>query len=404
MLHEIVIIGGGFGGLKIAKKLSSFNNWEKKKIHITVIDKNRYHTFQPNLYEVASSFMIENFEGEKERFLNLKSSASVSFEEIFLENLNISFLEDEFTDIDFKENQVYLKSGNKKDYDFLVIAVGSKTNYFNISGLYENSFPLKNINEALQLRNEIDEIFINTPKNQNINIVIGGGGFTGCELAGEIAGYIKKLSKIHSRPENTVFCTIVDATTSLIFGTSFWTQKKALKRLESLGVKFILGSPIKEVVNKKIVLKNELIVPFDILIWTGGVKSSCEKVDDFLRIIDHKNVFGVGDTIFCLNKKSNTPFPMTASIALRQASCVAENIKNIILKKDLISRNLNSPGFIIPLGGKYAILEKGKIKIAGFLPWILKQIISLQYWISILGFIKGFKIWKNGVKIFLKND
>lgn len=404
MLHEIVIIGGGFGGLKIAKKLSSFNNWEKKKIHITVIDKNRYHTFQPNLYEVASSFMIENFEGEKERFLNLKSSASVSFEEIFLENLNISFLEDEFTDIDFKENQVYLKSGNKKDYDFLVIAVGSKTNYFNISGLYENSFPLKNINEALQLRNEIDEIFINTPKNQNINIVIGGGGFTGCELAGEIAGYIKKLSKIHSHPENTVFCTIVDATTSLISGTSFWTQKKALKRLESLGVKFILGSPIKEVVNKKIVLKNELIVPFDILIWTGGVKSSCEKVDDFLRIIDHKNVFGVGDTIFCLNKKSNTPFPMTASIALRQASCVAENIKNIILKKDLISRNLNSPGFIIPLGGKYAILEKGKIKIAGFLPWILKQIISLQYWISILGFIKGFKIWKNGVKIFLKND
>lgn len=414
MIHEVVIIGGGFGGVRVAKILA-----KEKNLHITLIDKSRYHTYHPNLYEVATAHLSEVFGHLKINFYDLHSSAAYSLEDIFLDDLNVSVLEDEFAGADFKKYFVKLKKGGKLRYDFLALAMGSETNYFGIPGMSANALPLKNFFDALELRNAIDELFFAAPKNHLIKIVIGGGGFTGCEFAGELIGYIKKLSRIHGRPEYYAECLIVEAAETLLGGAGEWIQKKAAARLQKLGGKIMFKSMIKEIRQKEIVLGDGSKIPYDLLVWTAGVKaseavktlegvkfekSSCIAVDKHFRIAPHENVFGVGDITYCVDEATGKALPMTAAVALREAKYVAENIKRAIAKKPPLAYRVTQPGFIIPLGGRYALLELYGIRLAGFLPWALKELIGLKYWTETLGLRKAWGLWKKGLEIHARND
>ena len=278
MTHDIVIVGGGFGGVRAAKILSkwsaSWRNAGGHHVNITLIDKSRHHTYYPNLYEVATAHLPEVFGHLPLNFFDLKSSAIYPLEDIFLDETNVAVLEDEVTNVDFKKRQIKLKKSASLRYDILILGAGSETNYFNIPGLLEHALPLKNFFEALEIRNAIDEIFYRTPKNQLIKIVIGGGGFTGCEFAGELVGYMKKLARIHGRPEYYGECLIVEAADALLGGVSAWSRKKAEKRLAGLGVKFKFKSAIKAVEDGHVLLADGSKIPYDALIWTAGVKAS----------------------------------------------------------------------------------------------------------------------------------
>ncbi|QQG42410.1 MAG: FAD-dependent oxidoreductase [Candidatus Giovannonibacteria bacterium] len=421
MIHDVVIIGGGFGGVKIAKILA-----DEKNLRVTLVDKSRYHTFYPNLYEVATAHLPEVFGHLPIDFVDLKSSVIYPLEDIFLDDLNVSVLEDEFLGADFKKHFVNLKRTGKLRYDFLVLAMGSETNYFGIPGMTEKALPLKNFFDALALRNAIDELFFRAPKNHLIKIVIGGGGFTGCELAGELMGYMDKLSQIHGRPRYYAECLIVEAAEALLGSASPWVQKKAKARLQKLGVKFMFKSAIKEIGQKEIILgggppAGEACpkVPYDLLVWTAGVKASesvkalegvkfekasCVAVDKNLRIAPYENVFGVGDITYCVDEATGKSLPMTASVALREAKCVAENIKRTAARKTLLHYRVNHPGFIIPLGGKYALLELYGVRFSGFLPWFLKEFIALRYWAGLLGWQRAYGLWRKGLEIHSRND
>lgn len=414
MIHEVAIIGGGFGGVRVAKKLA-----RESGLHMTLIDKSRYHTFHPNLYEVAASYLPEVFGHLPLDFVDLKSSAVYPLEDIFLNDLNVTFLEDEVLRADFKKKELALKKTGRRPYDILVIAAGSETNYFNTPSLEARALPLKNFFQALAVRNAIDEAFFRLPKNHIIKIVIGGGGFTGCELAGELIGYTKKLAKLHGHPEYYVECLIIEGSDRLLGGASEWTQKKAKDRLGALGVKFKFNSLIKGVDDGEMILEDGSKIPYDVLIWTAGVKASslarafsgvklekafCMTVDKYLRISPYENVFGVGDITYCVDEATGKSLPMTASVALREGDLVAKNILNLLNKKPLKKYKPSHPGFIIPLGGKYAILESGGVRLAGVLPWVLKHIVSFQYWRGLIGFQKTLNIWRRGLEIFSRND
>ncbi|OGF64573.1 hypothetical protein A2661_01230 [Candidatus Giovannonibacteria bacterium RIFCSPHIGHO2_01_FULL_45_24] len=414
MIHEIIIVGGGFGGARVAKLLA-----EEPNFHITLVDKSRYHTFYPNLYEVATAYLPEAFGHLPIDFVDLKSSAIYPLEDIFLDDINVSVLEDEFLGADFKKHFVNLRKTGKLRYDFLALAMGSETNYFGIPGMAEKALPLKNFFDALGLRNAIDELFFRAPKNQLIKIVIGGGGFTGCELAGELMGYMDKLSRIHGRPRYYAECLIVEAAETLLGSASPWVQKKAKARLEKLDVKFMFKSAIKEIRQNEIILGVGSKVPYDLLIWTAGVKASesvktlesvklekasCVPVDKNLRIAPHENVFGVGDITYSVDEATGKSLPMTASVALREAKCVAENIKRMAAKKPLLYYRASHPGFIIPLGGRYALLELYGVRLSGLLPWLLKEFIALKYWAGLLGWRRAFGLWKKGLEIHSWND
>ncbi len=415
MVKEVVIVGGGFGGVRAARRLSAWG----RDIHITLIDKERYHTFHPELYEVATANLPEAGFSAPGEFYELRSTASYPLEDIFAHDLNVTVLHDAVTAIDFKKQEVGLASNKSHSYDILVLGMGSETNYFNIPHLYEYALPLKTLWDALQIRNELDELFRSKPKHERIHLVIGGGGFTGCEFAGELCMYARDLATSHGRAPELTDITIVEGSPMLLPGVDSWTQQKAKKRLERLCVKFIFERPIAGVEAKKIILKDGATVSFDCLIWTAGVRANeltttfadikpeknlCMAVDEYLRIMPYTNVFSVGDVTYCVDPATGKSLPMTATVALREGRFVAENIKRMLTKKELRKYKPSYPGFVIPLGGKYAIFEIHQFHIAGIFPWILKNIISLKYWVGILGLRRGVTMWWHGAKLFLKND
>jgi len=403
MLHEVVIIGGGFGGVRVAKRLA-----QESGLHITLIDKSRYHTFHPNLYEVAASYLPEVFGHLPLDFIDLKSSAIYPLEDIFLGDLNVTVLEDEVLLADFKKKELILKKTGQRPYDVLVVAAGSETNYFNISGLEAKALPLKNFFQALSVRNAIDEVFFRLAKGHIIKIVIGGGGFSGCEFAGELIGYTKKLAKIHGHPEYYIECLIVEGSDRLLGGASPWVQKKVKARLESLGVKFKFNSLVKGVESAEIALVDGSKISYDVLVWTAGVKANdltrTLSVDKYLRVPPYENVFGAGDIAFCVDNATGRALPMTAYVALKEGDLVAKNIINLFAKKTLLEYKPRHAGFIVPLGGRYALMELYGVRLSGFLPWVLKHLVSLHYWAGLLGWPEAFRIWKKGIALYAKND
>ncbi len=415
MIQEVVIVGGGFGGVRVAKLLSRWG----RDIHITLIDKNRYHTFHPALYEVATADIPEPFAKQFSDFGELRSSAAYSLEDIFLNDLNVTFKEDELVSLDARKKELTLKNSPLHRYDILVLALGSETEYFNIPGLRARGLSLKSVMEAMTVRDAIDEAFARAPKHRRISIMIGGGGFTGCELAGEMIGYMKDLARIHGRSANNAECIIVEASKNLLGGASPWIQKKAAARLKKLGVRILLESAVAEAEEKSVVLKNGERVFFDVLVWTAGVSvcrlvqemEGLEKekrgqftVDAMLHARPHEDIFALGDAACVVSPKTRAPLPMTASNAIREAWYAAENIKRTILKRPMLPFAAGNTRFVIPLGGRYALLESGRFRMSGFLPWVIKQLIEIHYWWTVVGLVKAFRIWRLGIRIFIRND
>ena len=181
----------------------------------------------------------------------------------------------------------------------------------------------------------------------------------------------------------------------------------------------MVNSKIKSVENNAIVLDDESKIPFDILIWIAGVRANkltdamteiklqkgfCVEADKSLKILLFANVFGIGDITYCVDESTGKSMPMTAMVALGQANVVAKNIRNSILKKPLKTYRPSYSGFIIPLGGRYGIIESHGFHIAGIIPWIAKRLVAFHYWYGIIGFKKAFSLAKNGIKIFIRND
>lgn len=204
---KIVILGGGFAGVRagldIAKQKIS-------NIDLTLINNGENHEFHADLYEVAAQFLIEEGSSKQKeiQYQNLLGTVSIPLKEIF-SGKDISLIKDKVEHINLVNKFLILSEKGKVEFDFLIIALGSTTNFFGIESLQEKSLVLKTVNDALNVRNSIDEIFHRKRRDEKIRIVVGGGGFTGSELAGEIAGYVKKLAKLHQHEENVVSVEIV---------------------------------------------------------------------------------------------------------------------------------------------------------------------------------------------------
>ncbi|MBI2609948.1 NAD(P)/FAD-dependent oxidoreductase [Candidatus Giovannonibacteria bacterium] len=411
---EILILGGGFGGvraaLRLARKLPSSK--------ITVVDKRKYHGYYPDLYELAAAvFPKKNNLGKKD-FLKLKSTVALPFKYIFSGFPNIKFVEGTVLDIDFEAGKVFLENNEALSYNFLILALGSETNFFNIPHLGEKAHELKNTTDALNIRSAFEEILDTRGKNTIISVIIAGGGFTGCELAGELARSLNAFARIYNHPRENFSITMIEGSSVLLGPTDPWIQKKAKERLEDLGAIIKLNSFIVDVKGDKIVLKDGSEIRFDLLIWTAGVrpnqllenikvkleKNGCVGTDKNLRALPFKNVFAIGDMCFSKNPETGKPLPMTAQVAMLEADYIGKYISKMVSGKNYKDFEPTVGRFIIPLGGKYALADLGIMKISGFLPWFLKRIVALKYFASIMPFGRAFKIWKRGLGIFIAND
>lgn len=418
MDRNIVILGAGFGGLHAAMRLGAAGKKGKLAGHKTIlIDKNNYHIYTPTLYEISTTSK------EVANYIDLKSVNTFPIAQL-LTKYPIDFIKSEVVKIDVQKGNVHLNDGRYIPYDYLIIALGSETNFLGIPGFKKRVFELKSFTDAIKIRDAVWETVGGAPQDKKVNIVIGGAGPTGVELAGEIQEWLAQLKKEGHNCQTNV--SIINRPDSILPRFDKNIIRKAVRRLEKLGTEIITGEIIESVSQSDVLLKSGRTVPCDIFIWTGGIKANSLtsifpfktrgkeqiKVDSKLLCVPNSpdldikgKIYAVGDITHVHNAKTDEQVPGVARAAISQAVVVAKNIISEINgeKKRDVYKPFNYP-YVIPIGGKYAIAKLGPIVISGFFGWILKGLVELNYLVSIMPKGKALKIWLKGLKIFIQND
>ena len=411
---KILILGGGFGGVRCALDL---NNKFKNGAEITLIDRNSYHLFIPAIYEVASAYGIK-----KDPFaVQLKKSICIPYADIFNET-SVDFIQAEIDQVNLQEKKVKTRGEHVFEYDYLVIALGSETSDYNIPGVKNYAHQFKTLEDALFINQKLEELseqFTKGGRTEPFSFLICGGGFTGIELAAELgccSKAIKTKCKLRGRCSTI---TLFEAGPKILPIVSEKERKSIKQRLTKLGIIIMENSPIEEMGPNYLKLKSGQKIGGDLIIWTAGIRpnsflksitglpltaSSKIPVEDSLELKGVKNIFAVGDNVEFIDKKSQKQVPALAYVAVDQGKIVAANIINQEKGKKLKKYKPFYNVFIVPIGGKYAVAYLGGIIINGFAGWLLRLMVDIKYFSSILPPIKAFKLYIDEMTVFLKND
>lgn len=393
-MKHIVVLGGGFAGVATVHNLRK--KFSKGEAKITLIDKRSYHLFTPSLYEVATSE-------------EPKGNIAFPFTELF--DKKVTFIKAQVLSVNPKEQTIKVKDGEEIPYDYLVLALGSEPAYYHIPGLKEYSITLKSLQDAVIMRNKIMNMCCKEGEcKRKVQVVIGGGGFSGTELAAELLTYKSKLARQHHLSPSCLEITIIQGSNRLLNELDERVSKLAEKRVKGRNVHFAFGGHIAKVTDTSVFTDNNNVYPYDILVWTGGVEGNqlAQKsnlpvnkrgqvvVNDFLQIEGFKNVFAVGDNAQFIDKKSQHPVPTVAPVAEDEGKVAAENIIRSIKGDALIAYKYFHFGYVVPLKGRYAVAQlTGGLHFDGVLGWALQQIVLLRYLLGILSFPKAFAKWNN---------
>lgn len=421
-MHNIVILGAGFAGLRCALTLERHLR-KSKLLHewsVILLDKNSYHTYTPALYEATSAYIWNGAgRGEKQHFEEmLGGSLCLPISQI-VEGKHIIFVHQEVSGIDFANKLVLTANGGKVSFTYLIFALGSRSIYFDIKGAETCCYGLKTLYDAFRIRRRIEEIFTKANKGEEIKIAMVGGGATGVETIAEVAKYARRLARDFKIARSKVKLFLLEAEAQILWGVPERQRRVIEKRLRRLGVAIRARARISEVENTCVVLEGGETCATNITLWAAGIKGPAlferfgelgldkrgrVTVDEFLRIEGQKNIFAVGDSAFFTDKRSGKPAPATVFIAEQQANLTAGNIVRLILGKPLRAFHISIPGYLISCGGKYAVVYVGGITFSGFLGWALKRLIDLKYFLSILPLAKAYSLWLQELRMFTKND
>lgn len=418
-MKTIVILGGGFAGLRSALTLS-------KKLkgnpayRVLLIDERPIHLYTPDLYEIATAYHDEITET---CLTQLKDAVAIPFSKI-IDHKPVEFLRDRVTKILPEKKMVALQNHGMLAFDYLVVALGSVVNYYGIPGLEEYASPLKTLMDGLAVNCHLDMHFHNLWKKdvkKEVHIVVGGGGATGVEFASELPGCINKLCKKYLYPREKVRITVIEGSSELT-GQGEKVTQTILKRFQELGIDVRLNTFIKKVdeigLHTETPTEEKKILPVDLLVWAGGVKpnpliresfqetskNGALVVNENLQSTNHPSLFAAGDNAYFVDPKVQKPAPMLAQIAFTQGKLIAENILAEIEGKKKKPYQTRLKGVIIPLGGKYALLKKGRFVLKGYFMWVLRRLVDLRYALSILPFRYALKKWIHDTNIFVGND
>ena len=379
---HIVIIGAGFAGLKLARKLNNHPNYA-----ITLIDKINYHQFQPLFYQVA----MANLDA---------SNISFPLRNIFQKSKNITIRLASVTNINAEKNNIETSNG-VFSYDYLVIATGAITNYFGNTAIEKKAFPMKSTLEALQIRNTLLQHFedaltanlINTKKL--LSIVIVGGGPTGVELSGALAE-MKTDSLPLEYPELNfaeMKIYLLEGTSRLLSAMSEASSQKAKEYLNKLGVTVMLNTIVKEYDGKEVLLQDGCIIESTFVIWAAGVKGNIPqgiqpdfisksnqiKTDCYHRVIATENVFALGDVAFIESELYPKGYPQLASVAIDQSKNLANNFIRLAKNKKIVPFQYVNKGSMATVGRNKAVVDLAipKLTLNGFLAWFIWMTLHL---------------------------
>ena len=393
--EKIVIIGGGFAGLQLAKKL---NNKNKK---IIIIDKVNHHMFQPLFYQVASG-RIE------------PSNISFPFRKIFQNSRNIRYRMTEVLKILPEENKIITSTdATEFSYDKLVIATGCKTNFFGNDKMETLTFGMKNTQEAIAIRNNVlltfEKLIIERKRSDdgNWNIVIVGSGPTGVELAGAFAEMKKDILPRDYPHMNfdDLKIILISSTEKPLSVMSPESQKMSEKYLKELGVHFMSDEFVTGYDGDKVMMKSGKEIPSNNVIWAAGVTGNVieglnpeiivrnrYKTDRFSKVLGYKNIFAIGDISYMETPKYPQGHPQVANVAINQGKNLA---KNLLKKseKDWVEYEYEDRGSMATIGKHKAVVDLPKFRFQGTFAWYFWMFLHLMLILSVRNKLAIFFNW-----------
>jgi NADH dehydrogenase len=396
---KVVIIGGGFAGLRLSRRLAN-----KKEFEVTLIDRFNFHQFQPLFYQVATAGLDA-------------SHISFPLRKVLHKEGNIHFRMAEVKSIDLSQNKV-IADEDTFVYDMLVIATGAETDFFGNSELKANTFPMKSTIEALQikyrlLKNIEDALYAKNEKELQslMTIVVVGGGPTGVEMSGAIAD-MRRFVFPKDYPEldfSKMKIYLLEGSPKTLGAMSARSSMNSLEYLKRLGVIVMTGTEVKNYDGQKVTMQNGDIIESSMVIWAAGIKGNVPegidpaliargnriRVDRFNKVIGLQNIYAIGDVAYMETDKYPHGHPQVASVAIAQASVLADNFLRTDRSQNLKEFEYHDKGSMATVGRNLAVVDipKPKLHFKGFFAWLIWMGLHLFLLLGVKNRLAVFYNW-----------
>jgi len=369
---KVVIIGAGFAGLACARKLA-----KNKSLHITILDKNNYHQFQPLLYQVAACILaVEDI--------------IYPIRKLFANNIHVDIKKTEVVSADLNTKTVACKDGQSYHWDYLVIAAGSQVNFFNIPGASQYAFPLYSINDAHRLRTRILTALEDANRDQSLiekgalNFVVVGAGPTGTEMAGGFADMIKEVlpAEYHDMDISKACIYMINNSPTILEGFSKKSQEYAKSKLKKKGVILKLNTAVTEIGAGHVLLSDGTKILSRTVVWAGGLKAAPIAaqigiaqgrggridVEPNLTVKGYPNIYVLGD-LANIAKPGDGHYPQLGSVAKQSGQWAARNILEDLNSRPTLPFKYHDRGIMAMIGRNAAVAELGvnRFQIQGFI-------------------------------------
>ncbi len=404
---KVLIIGGGFAGLKLARELNNRSQFE-----ITLVDRFNYHQFQPLFYQVATAGLDA-------------SNISFPLRKAFHKSKNVSIRIAELKEVLPSLKKVVTNIG-EIEYDILVLATGADTNFFGNNNLKDSAFPMKSTVEAIQLRHRLiqnfeDALIARDPAEVQklLNIVIVGGGPTGVELSGAVAD-LRRFVLPKDYPEidfSKMKIYLLEGTSKTLGMMSEKSSAQSRKYLEKLGVTVLTDTIVKDYDGEVVLLNEGKTIPSALVIWAAGVRGNVPpgldptmivkgnriKVDRFNKVEGLDSIYVLGDLAYMETPAYPHGHPQVASVAIQQAGLLSKNLKRITRGEKLKEYDYNDKGSMATVGRNLAVVDipKPRLHLGGFLAWLVWMSLHL---FLILGVKNRLFVFMNWVYSYFTYD